>query len=202
MRVLCQRVERFLPELFTFVAEPLASADNNAAERSLRPPVVSRKISGGTRSGQGSETKSILASLFGHLAFGRAQSLPCSKFHPLPIPTRSTLNSYLFEGLLIQKQITVSDCATGRTGRPPSAQGPYFSGRSRQGAPVRSTHKMLLMIVRRSLPGRPDLGFCADNNGSSHCHCWSVKSPRPKRRTPPLFIRLSLTPLLEFANTP
>ena len=65
MRVLCQRVERFLPELFTFIAEPLASADNNAAERSLRPPVVSRKISGGTRSGRGSETKSILASLFG-----------------------------------------------------------------------------------------------------------------------------------------
>ena len=65
MRVLCQRVERFLPELFTFVAEPRASADNNAAERRLRPPVVSRKISGGTRSEQGSETKSILASLFG-----------------------------------------------------------------------------------------------------------------------------------------
>ena len=65
MRVLCQRVERFLPELFTFIAEPQASADNNAAERSLRPPVVSRKISGGPRSEQGSETKSILASLFG-----------------------------------------------------------------------------------------------------------------------------------------
>ena len=65
MRVLCQRVERFLPELFTFVAEPRASADNNAAERSLRPPVVSRKISGGTRSERASETKSILASLFG-----------------------------------------------------------------------------------------------------------------------------------------
>ena len=65
MRVLCQRVERFLPELFTFVAEPLASADNNAAERSLRPTVVSRKISGGTRSPEGSNTKSVLASLFG-----------------------------------------------------------------------------------------------------------------------------------------
>ena len=65
MRVLCRRVERFLPELFTFIAEPRASADNNAAERSLRPPVVSRKISGGTRSDHGSETKSILASLFG-----------------------------------------------------------------------------------------------------------------------------------------
>ncbi len=65
MRVLCQRVERFLPELFTFIVEPRAGADNNPAERSLRPPVVGRKISGGTRSGQGSETKSILASLFG-----------------------------------------------------------------------------------------------------------------------------------------
>ena len=65
MRVLCQRVERFLPELFTFIVEPRAGADNNPAERSLRPPVVSRKISGGTRSEPGSETKSIMASLFG-----------------------------------------------------------------------------------------------------------------------------------------
>ena len=56
--------ERFLPELF-IVAEPRASADNNAAERSLRPTVVSRKISGGTRSPEGSNTKSVLASLFG-----------------------------------------------------------------------------------------------------------------------------------------
>ena len=65
MSVLCQRVERFLPELFTFAADPRVPADNNAAERSLRPTVVSRKISGGTRSEQGSETKSVLASLFG-----------------------------------------------------------------------------------------------------------------------------------------
>ena len=65
MSVLCQRVERFLPELFTFVAEPRAKADNHAAERSLRPTVVSRKISDGTRSPEGSNTKSVLASLFG-----------------------------------------------------------------------------------------------------------------------------------------
>ena len=65
MSVLCQRVERFLPELFTFVAEPRAKADNHAAERSLRPAVVSRKISDGTRSPEGSNTKSVLASLFG-----------------------------------------------------------------------------------------------------------------------------------------
>ena len=65
MRVLCQRIERFLPELFTFVADPRVAADNNGAERSLRPTVISRKISGGTRSGKGSKTKSVLASLFG-----------------------------------------------------------------------------------------------------------------------------------------
>jgi hypothetical protein len=62
---LCERIERFLPELFVFVADPRVPSDNNAAERSVRHLVVSRKISGGTRSETGSETKSILASLFG-----------------------------------------------------------------------------------------------------------------------------------------
>jgi len=65
MSVLCGRVEKYLPEMFMFVADPRVASDNNAAERSLRGPVVSRKISGGTRSEQGSETKSVLASLFG-----------------------------------------------------------------------------------------------------------------------------------------
>jgi transposase len=62
---LCERIERFLPELFVFVADPRVPSDNNAAERSVRHLVVSRKISGGTRSETGNETKSILASLFG-----------------------------------------------------------------------------------------------------------------------------------------
>jgi len=62
---LCERIERFLPELFVFVADARVPSDNNAAERSVRHLVVSRKISGGTRSEKGSETKSILASLFG-----------------------------------------------------------------------------------------------------------------------------------------
>jgi transposase len=62
---LCERIERFLPELFVFVADPRVPSDNNGAERSVRHLVVSRKISGGTRSEKGSETKSILASLFG-----------------------------------------------------------------------------------------------------------------------------------------
>ena len=62
---LCRRIERHVKELFVFVAEPAAPPDNNAAERSLRPVVVSRKISGGTRSNQGTATKMTLASIFG-----------------------------------------------------------------------------------------------------------------------------------------
>ena len=47
---LCQRVERYRTELFTFVADPAVPPTNNAAERALRPLVIARKISGGTRS--------------------------------------------------------------------------------------------------------------------------------------------------------
>ncbi len=89
MSVLCQRVERFLPELFTFVAQPQVASENNAAERSLRPPVVSRKISGGTRSEEGSETKSVLASLFGTWRLqGRDpyQAVRQTLTQPLPAP--------------------------------------------------------------------------------------------------------------------
>ena len=62
---LCRRIEKFIKELFVFVAEPAVPADNNAAERSLRPLVISRKISGGTRSEGGTDSKMTLASLFG-----------------------------------------------------------------------------------------------------------------------------------------
>lgn len=64
-RVLCERVQRHLAELFVFVADLRVPSENNAAERSLRPVVISRKISGGTRSAEGSATKSALATLFG-----------------------------------------------------------------------------------------------------------------------------------------
>jgi transposase len=61
---LCERVERFLPELFVFVAIPGVPSHNNLAERSIRPLVIARKISGGTRSPKGSQTRMTLASLF------------------------------------------------------------------------------------------------------------------------------------------
>jgi transposase len=63
-RVLAQRIDRFLGELFTFVQCPEVPSENNAAERAVRPTVIARKVSGGTRSPRGSETNSILRSLF------------------------------------------------------------------------------------------------------------------------------------------
>lgn len=60
---LCNRFMNYLPELFRFVSDPAVPATNNAAERALRPLVVARKISGGTRSSQGSTTRMILQSL-------------------------------------------------------------------------------------------------------------------------------------------
>jgi hypothetical protein len=62
---LCRRVARHLQELFVFVGDPRVPATNNAAERSLRHLVTSRKISGGTQSEVGTSSKTTLASLFG-----------------------------------------------------------------------------------------------------------------------------------------
>jgi transposase len=59
-----QRIDRFLDELFAFVLDPTLPSDNNRAERSLRPLVIARKISGGTRSEEGSAVRMALASLF------------------------------------------------------------------------------------------------------------------------------------------
>lgn len=64
MSNLSGRIYTFLPELFTFVKYPEVKSHNNDAERILRHTVVQRKISGGTRSPKGSETKTILTSLF------------------------------------------------------------------------------------------------------------------------------------------
>lgn len=64
-RVLAKRIESFLGELFPFVDCEGVPSDNNAAERAVRPAVIARKVSGGTRSTRGSNTRMILMSLFG-----------------------------------------------------------------------------------------------------------------------------------------
>jgi hypothetical protein len=63
-RVLAQRIDRFLGELFVFVQYPEVPSENNAAERAIRPAVAARKVSGGTRSPRGSKTSSVLRTLF------------------------------------------------------------------------------------------------------------------------------------------
>lgn len=62
---LCARAIRFLSEMFTFIRFEGVNPDNNMAERAVRKTVIKRKISFGTRSAKGSETRSILGSLFG-----------------------------------------------------------------------------------------------------------------------------------------
>jgi transposase len=52
-------------ELFVYVRVVGVSADNNLAERSVRPLAVARKISGGSRSEEGAATRMRLQTLFG-----------------------------------------------------------------------------------------------------------------------------------------
>ena len=63
-QALCKRLLRHDVELFQFVRQAGLAADNNLAERSVRPLVIARKVSGGTRSEQGSATRMRLQTLF------------------------------------------------------------------------------------------------------------------------------------------
>jgi hypothetical protein len=85
--VLCRRIAKHLSELFVFVGNPLAPATNNAAERSLRPPVVARKISGGTRGPGGTAIKMTLATVFGTWrARGLNPFAECLRLLATPLP--------------------------------------------------------------------------------------------------------------------
>lgn len=63
-QAMAKRLLRHIDELYQFVLHPHVPADNNLAERALRPLVVQRKVCGGTRSRAGSDTRMGLASLF------------------------------------------------------------------------------------------------------------------------------------------
>jgi transposase len=62
-QTLAKRLLRHQDELFQFLLVPGLPGDNNLVERSLRPLVIIRKISGGSRSEQGTITRLTLASL-------------------------------------------------------------------------------------------------------------------------------------------
>lgn len=87
---LCARIERYRTDLFTFVADPAVPPTNNAAERALRPLVIARKVSGGTRSKRGSQTRMTLQSLVatwdlrGHDPVTEFLTLLTSPPHPCP----------------------------------------------------------------------------------------------------------------------
>jgi transposase len=57
------RMSIFRGEFLTFLTETGVEPDNNRAERAIRPAVVARKISGGSRSVKGAEAHAILMSI-------------------------------------------------------------------------------------------------------------------------------------------
>jgi len=60
---LAKFLTRHINELFVFVHYPEVASENNPAERAIRPLVIARKVCGGTRSKNGSDTKMVLMSL-------------------------------------------------------------------------------------------------------------------------------------------
>jgi hypothetical protein len=70
---IAKRLRKHEKELTLFLWEDEVSADNNAAERALRPAVVMRKITGGSRSERGAKATAILLSIARTI---RQQNLP------------------------------------------------------------------------------------------------------------------------------
>lgn len=60
---LAERLAKYENRLTTFLHDPKVEGTNNAAERALRPAVVMRKITGGSRSEKGARAWAILASV-------------------------------------------------------------------------------------------------------------------------------------------
>ena len=61
---LIKRLRRHRDDLFTFLDEPDVPFDNNHAERAIRPAMMIRKNSFGNRSHRGSDTQSVLMSVY------------------------------------------------------------------------------------------------------------------------------------------
>jgi transposase len=99
-RRLAKRLEREGASLLTFAEFPEVPGTNNAAEREIRPAVVMRKLSYGSRSEQGATTRSVLMSIYRTLKKRGLDPLAETRtalrtraetgtLPPLPKPTRS-----------------------------------------------------------------------------------------------------------------
>ena len=62
-RRIAKRLRKHQKELTLFLWDEAVQADNNAAERALRPAVIMRKITGGSRSERGAKATAILLSI-------------------------------------------------------------------------------------------------------------------------------------------
>jgi hypothetical protein len=71
-----KRLERHRNEILTFLDHPGVTADNNHAERQMRPAALCRKTSGGNRSKQGANVQAMLMSIF--------RTLEMRGYNPVP----------------------------------------------------------------------------------------------------------------------
>lgn len=107
-----KRLERHRNEILTFLDYPDVTADNNHAERQIRPAVISRKTSYGNRSKDGADVQAMLLSIFRtlelrgynpvntllflvqeHLRTGRNITLPPQIAHLSPIQQLIVMSS-------------------------------------------------------------------------------------------------------------
>ena len=70
---IAKRLRKHEKELTVFLWEDEVEGTNNAAERALRPAVVMRKITGGSRSERGAKATAVLMSV---MRTARQQALP------------------------------------------------------------------------------------------------------------------------------
>jgi len=83
---LSKRLSKYRAKLTTFLHRPEVDGTNNAAERALRPAVVMRKITGGSRSEAGARAWAILASVMrtaeqqGRDVLGTIKTLLCAEW--------------------------------------------------------------------------------------------------------------------------
>jgi len=88
---LVKRLKRHQNELLTFLEHPEVPADNNHAERMIRPAVIARKNSYCNRSPKGAETQAIMMSIF--------RTLHLQKMDPIVI-LNETFRLYCQKGSL------------------------------------------------------------------------------------------------------